>query len=187
MAPQREWFEKDYYKILGVSSTATDKEITSAYRKLAKQHHPDANPGQEDRSRRSARPTTSWVTPTSARSTTRSGHGPGRGRCGFPGGFGGGTFRVEDMGDLGDLFGGLFGRGRRSGGAGGPERGADIETELHLSFEDAVNGVTTSVNVTTDVRCQTCRGPGPRPAPSRSPARAAAARAPSRTTRACSR
>ena len=48
MAPQREWFEKDYYKILGVSSTATDKEITSAYRKLAKQYHPDTNPGPEE-------------------------------------------------------------------------------------------------------------------------------------------
>ncbi len=49
MAPQREWFEKDYYKVLGVVSTATDKEITRAYRKLAKQYHPDANPGSEDR------------------------------------------------------------------------------------------------------------------------------------------
>ncbi len=49
MAPQREWFEKDYYKVLGVSDTATEKEITRAYRKLAKQYHPDANPGTEDR------------------------------------------------------------------------------------------------------------------------------------------
>ena len=49
MAAQREWFEKDYYKVLGVVSTATDKEITRAYRKLAKQYHPDANPGSEER------------------------------------------------------------------------------------------------------------------------------------------
>jgi molecular chaperone DnaJ len=49
MAPQREWFEKDYYKVLGVVPTATDKEITRAYRKLAKEHHPDTNPGSEER------------------------------------------------------------------------------------------------------------------------------------------
>ena len=49
MAPQREWFETDYYKVLGVSAEATDKEITRAYRKLAKQYHPDSNPGSEDR------------------------------------------------------------------------------------------------------------------------------------------
>ena len=49
MAAQREWFEKDYYKVLGVVPTATDKEITRAYRKLAKEHHPDTNPGSEER------------------------------------------------------------------------------------------------------------------------------------------
>src|ERR1700728_754541 len=49
MAAQREWFEKDYYKVLGVVPTATDKEITRAYRKLAKEHHPDANPGSEEK------------------------------------------------------------------------------------------------------------------------------------------
>ena len=49
MAAQREWYEKDYYKVLGVVSTASDKEITRAYRKLAKQYHPDTNPGSEER------------------------------------------------------------------------------------------------------------------------------------------
>ena len=68
------------------------------------------------------------------------------------------------MGDLGDLFGGLFGRGPPGRGRPtGPQRGADVETELHLSFEDAVNGVTTSVNLTTDVRCHTCHGSGAAP------------------------
>jgi molecular chaperone DnaJ len=76
---------------------------------------------------------------------------------------------VDDAGDFGDLFGGLFGRGRRGGGQTGPQRGADVEAELHLTFEDAVRGVTTSVNLTTDVRCHTCGGsgsaPGTRPDP----------------------
>ena len=109
MAAQREWFEKDYYKVLGVVPTATDKEITRAYRKLAKQYHPDANPGSEERFKEITPPTTCSATPTSARSTTRSAAtGPWPAASAAPGG-GGGTFRIEDMGDLGDLFGGLFG------------------------------------------------------------------------------
>ena len=91
------------------------------------------------------------------------------GGMGGMGGFGGpgagsGTFRVDDVGDLGDLFGGLFGsRGARRPRGTGPQRGNDVEAELHLSFEDAVNGVTTSVNVTTDARCRTCHGSGAAP------------------------
>ncbi len=166
MAPQREWFEKDYYKTLGVTSTASAKEITSAYRKLAKQHHPDANPGSEETFKEisAAYDVLGDADRRKEYDEVRA-MGPAAG--GFPGGFGNqdGTFRVDDLGDLGDLFGGLFGRGRR-GGAGattGPQRGSDVEAELHLSFEDAVAGVTTSVNVTTDVRCHTCHGSGAAP------------------------
>ncbi|MGO8869810.1 MAG: molecular chaperone DnaJ [Acidimicrobiales bacterium] len=166
MAPQREWFEKDYYKTLGVSSTATAKEITSAYRKLAKKHHPDTNPGSEETFKEisAAYDVLGDADRRKEYDEVRT-MGPAAGG-GFPGGFGGagGTYRVEDMGDLGDLFGGLFGRGRRgTGGATGPQRGADVETELHLSFEDAVQGVTTSVHLTTDARCHACRGSGAAP------------------------
>jgi len=159
VAPQREWFEKDYYKTLGVSPTATPKEITSAYRKLAKQHHPDTNPGHEETFKEiSAAYDVLGDAPSRKEYDEVRTMGPVAG-SGFPGGFGGpganGGFRVEDMGDLGDLFGGLFGRGRRGGGTTGPQRGSDVEAELHLSFEDAVSGVTTSVNVTTDARCHT--------------------------------
>ncbi len=168
MAPQREWFEKDYYKALGVPSTATAKEITSAYRKLAKKHHPDTNPGQEDTFKEisAAYDVLGDAARRKEYDEVRT-MGPGAGTGGFPGGFGGGggaTYRVEDMGDLGDIFGGLFGRGRRGGsGAPGPQRGSDVETDLHLSFEDAVKGVTTSVNVTTDARCHICHGSGSAP------------------------
>jgi molecular chaperone DnaJ len=170
VAPQREWFEKDYYKTLGVPSTATAKEITSAYRKLAKKHHPDTNPGGDelfkeisaaydvlgDADKRKEYDEVRTMGPAAG----------GFGGGGFPGGFGGagggGTFRVEDTGDFGDLFGGLFGRGRR-GAQAGPQRGSDVETELHLTFEDAIRGVTTSVNLTTDARCHTCSGSGSAP------------------------
>jgi len=171
VAPQREWFEKDYYKTLGVPSTATAKEITSAYRKLAKKHHPDTNPGNDDvfKEISAAYDVLGDADKRKEYDEVRT-LGPTTG--GFPGGFGGGGgggFRVENSGDFGDLLGGLFGRGRRGGQQAGPQRGSDVETELHLTFEDAVRGVTTSVNVTTDTRCQTCSGsgsaPGTRPDP----------------------
>jgi molecular chaperone DnaJ len=165
---QREWFEKDYYQVLGVSSTATDKEIQRAYRKLAKQYHPDANPGSEDRFKE-----ISAAYDVLGDAEQRKEYdevrrlGPMAGGFGSPGGGGGfgGQVRVEDLGDLGDIFGGLFGGGR--GGARrrtrGPQRGADVETELHLSFEDAVRGVTATVNVPEDSRCHTCKGTGAEP------------------------
>ncbi|HWE70663.1 MAG TPA: molecular chaperone DnaJ [Acidimicrobiales bacterium] len=172
MAPQREWFEKDYYKVLGVSKTATPKEITSAYRKLAKANHPDTNPGKEETFKE-----ISAAYDVLNNAETRKEYdevramGPmaGAGAGGFPGGFGGGGgggFRVEDVGDLGDIFGGLFGRGNRRNrnvAGTGPQRGNDVETELNLSFEDAVHGVTTSVHLTTDARCHTCGGSGAAP------------------------
>jgi molecular chaperone DnaJ len=174
MAPQREWFEKDYYRVLGVAESATQKEITRAYRKLAKENHPDTNPGREeqfkeisaaydvlgDAGRRKEYDEVRRMGPVA------SGFG---GQGGGFGGAGGSTFRVEDLGDLGDLFGGLFGgggRGRRGGGpsrGSGPQRGADLETELHLSFEDAVHGVTTTVNLTSEATCSVCTGSGAEP------------------------
>jgi molecular chaperone DnaJ len=165
MAPQREWFEKDYYKDLGVAATASDKEITRAYRKLAKQYHPDTNPGSEDRFKE-----ISAAYDVLGDADKRKEYdevrrlGPLAGGFGAPGGGAGGTtFRVEDMGDLGDLFGGLFGGGRAGRRARGPQRGADVEAELHLSFDDAVRGATTSVNVPQESRCHTCNGSGAAP------------------------
>lgn len=180
MAVQREWFEKDYYKALGVSRSATDKEITKAYRKLAKQFHPDANPGDRSAEDRFKDVSTAYDVlgdPAKrreydeVRSTTRQtagfgGGGATRGPNPYATGSYAGTdpdganFRFED---LGDLFGGLFGRNGRQSRGTGPQRGDDLEAELHLSFLDAINGVTTSVNVTSDATCDICRGSGAEP------------------------
>jgi molecular chaperone DnaJ len=167
MAAQREWYEKDYYKVLGVVSTASDKEITRAYRKLAKQYHPDTNPGSEERFKEisAAYDVLGDADKRKEYDEVRrlgplaGGFGaPGPGGAGAPGGF-----RTADMGDLSDLFGGLFGnRGGRTT-TRGPARGADMETVLHLSFTDAVHGVTTKVNVPEEVRCSNCRGTGAAP------------------------
>ena len=167
MPPQREWLEKDYYKVLGVPSTATDKEITSAYRKLAKKFHPDANPGAEDRFKEISAAHEVLGDPAKRKEydEVRRLGASGLGGFGAPGGFGGGgaTFRVEDLSDLLGGLGGMFGGGRRGRGTAGPRRGTDLEAELHLSFEDAVRGVTTTVHVAGEGRCPTCGGSGAAP------------------------
>ena len=174
MAPQRDWFEKDFYKVLGVPSSATEKEITRAYRKLAKQFHPDANSGDAKAEERFKEISAAYdvLGDAEKRKEYDEVRRMGPGAFGFgPGSNGGGpgfgSFRVDD---IGDLFGTIFGRGGRGGPAGGagsagagPRRGEDLEAELHLSFEEAVRGVTTSVNVTSDAPCRPCNGTGAAP------------------------
>ena len=168
--PQREWFEKDYYKVLGVADTATDKEITRAYRKLAKKLHPDANPGDASAENRFKEVSAAYDVLGDA--TKRKEYdevrrmGPAAGMfSGGPASSGGfSSVRVEDLGDLLGGLGGLFGRrGRSATGRTGPARGDDLEASLHLSFDEAVAGVTTTVNVTSDVACGTCGGTGAAP------------------------
>jgi molecular chaperone DnaJ len=155
---QRDWFEKDYYKTLGVSKSATKDEIKKAYRKLAQKYHPDANKGDAAAEERFKEVSEAHSILSNEdkrkeydemrRLFESGGH---RIYGGVPGG--GGNVRVnigdlfgDGVGDggfnIGDLFGGGgggFGFGRRA------QPGADLETEVHLSFEDAVNGTTVSL------------------------------------------
>jgi molecular chaperone DnaJ len=172
MAAQREWFEKDYYQVLGVAADASQKDITKAYRKLARELHPDKNPGDAAAEERFKEVSAAYDV---LGDETKRGEydevrrlGPMAG--GFPGGGGPGgfSFNVGDMqGDLGDLFGQMFSRGRggpgRAGAGVGPQRGADVTAQLTLDFEDAVTGLTTSLHLTSDAQCSTCHGSGAKP------------------------
>ena len=147
--------------------TATAKEVTSAYRKLAKKHHPDTNPGQEETFKEisAAYDVLGDAEKRKEYDEVRT-MGPAAGPGSPVGSAVGGrrptvsrTWATSVISSVGCSAAGV--------GAGaaptGPQRGADVETELHLSFEDAVSGVTTSVNLTTDVRCHTCSGTGAAP------------------------
>ncbi|MFC3998335.1 molecular chaperone DnaJ [Nocardiopsis sediminis] len=172
----KDYLEKDYYKVLGVSKTATKDEIKQAYRKLARAHHPDANaadPKAEDRfkeiseaynvlsdeKRRKEYDDARSLFGGSYR--PNGGTGPGGfdlgdlfGGAGGAGSGGGGGERLSD------LFGGLFGgRGRTSTQS---RRGADVETETRLTFDEAAGGVTRSFQLTSEAACPTCKGTGAR-------------------------
>jgi molecular chaperone DnaJ len=171
----RDWVEKDFYKVLGVSRTASAEEIKKAYRKLAQQNHPDANPGDTAAEDRFKDISEAYATLSDTeerkeydqvRQMVDSGGFRGFGTPGAGGfGTGGQRIRMEDLSDLlggmGGGLGDLFGFGGRT--QSGPQRGADLGTELNLSFEDAVFGVTTSVAVRGEASCQTCRGSGAEP------------------------
>jgi molecular chaperone DnaJ len=164
MAPQREWLEKDYYATLGVSKDATADEIKKAYRKLARENHPDANPDDPKAEQRFKEIGEAYAIVGDKAQRTEydemrrlggAGMG-GYGGFGGMGGFGGA--------DLGDILGQVF--NARGGGAGAgagrqrPRRGNDVETDVHLTFEDALAGVSTTIAVAGEGPCSACKGSG---------------------------
>ena len=194
MAPQREWFEKDYYRVLGVSETASAKEIKSAYRKLSRQYHPDANEGDAAAEERFKEVSAAYdVVGNDERrkeydEVRRLGSGRRRvprwrrRRAGSPSRTAATSATCSAACSVA-VAAAAVGRGGR-----GPHRGQDLETELHLTFDDAVAGLTTAVHLTSDAPCHTCNGSGRRAGHQPAALRAtAAARAWCPTTRACSR
>ena len=173
---RREWFEKDYYEILSVPKNASAAEIKKAYRKLAQKHHPDANAGDPKAEERFKEVSAAYDVlgdeeKRAAYDRVRE-MGAGGFGAGFPGASGTGSggpggFRYEtvDVGDLSDLFGGMFGgsRGRARRPQARQRRGADLETEVRLSFDDAMAGVTIPVTLDGPAVCTTCHGSGAAP------------------------
>jgi molecular chaperone DnaJ len=158
------------YDTLGVKKGASAEEIKKAYRKLAAQYHPDKNPGDAAAEEKFKEVQNAYDTLSDAEKRTqydRFGENGRRAGPNFdPSNFGGGNFTINDLGDLGDLFGGLFGgRAGRGGSArrAQPQRGADLEVPVNVSFEDSLRGLETKIPVQVTTACRVCGGTGAEP------------------------
>jgi len=165
----KDYVEKDYYKVLGVPKDATAAEIKKTYRKLAREFHPDANKGDAKAEERFKDISEAYDVLSDEKrrkeyDEARSLFGSGGFRPGGAGGAGG--FDFSDLfsgggqpggGGIGDVFGGLFNRGGRQAQ---PRRGADVETEVTLSFDEAVDGATVPLRMTSQAACRPCAGTG---------------------------
>jgi molecular chaperone DnaJ len=190
---QRDWIEKDFYRELGVASGASADDIKKAYRKLARELHPDANPGDANAEARFKSVSEAYGVLSDekkrreydeTRALFAGGGGFGAGG-GFPGGFGSGAsgqgFDLNDLfgragasgaggsagtGGLGDILGGIFGNRAGTGPTttgARAQRGADVESELRIDFVDAVRGVEVQLRLSSPGRCERCGGTGSRP------------------------
>ena len=159
--------KRDYYEVLGVDRSASDADIKKAYRNLAKKYHPDANPGDATAEAKFKEINEAYSVLSDSETKARydqyghAGTDPNFGAGGFGGGFGGfGGGFGGDAFDLGDLFGDLFGGGRRSSRPNAPQKSADIETYITLTFEEAAFGCTKEIEFTRVETCSSCKGSG---------------------------
>lgn len=179
-----DWVDKDFYQVLGVDKDADQAAIKKAYRKLAREHHPDSHAssgpgdkGSEDRFKQVAE---AYDVLGDAEKRKEYDEMRAAFAGGYPGGFTGGysgggfpggfqtTYSTGGDGfDISDLFGGLFNRGAGAGGGRSQQRrasrGADLDAEVTISFTEAVEGTTISLRLSSETTCETCHGTGGKP------------------------
>lgn len=156
--------EKNYYDILGVSKTATDEEIKTAYRKLAKKYHPDLNPGDKEAEAKFKEINQAFeVLGDSTKRKNYDMYGSENGQAGFSG-FGTGGFEnfSSNFGGFEDIFSSFFGGGftGRNSNPNARTRGADIQVSMKLSFVEAAFGCEKTINITRNETCEECHGTG---------------------------
>ena len=159
--------KRDYYEVLGVPKTADDATIKKAYRTLAKKYHPDANPGDAEAEKKFKAASESYSIlsdPEKRKQYDQFGHAAFDGGAGGGAGYGGfGGFDGADMGDIfGDIFGDFFGGRSSRGGSryNGPMRGANVQTSVRLSFEEAIFGCEKEIEINFKEECASCHGTG---------------------------
>lgn len=166
--------KRDYYEVLGVSKTATDDELKKAFRKLAKQYHPDANPdNKEEAEKKFKEINEAYETLSDPQKRKMYDQFGPDGPAGFGGGAGGGSYYTSgfdgfsDFGDLGDIFssffeGGFGGRSSRRNN-NGPVKGADLKASIDITFEESFLGIEKEIVITRNETCTTCGGNGAKP------------------------
>ncbi len=157
--------KRDYYEVLGVSRNASDSELKSAYRKLAKKYHPDTNPGNQEAEAKFKEASEAYAVlsdPEKRRQYDQFGHAAFEGGAGGAGGF---DFSSMDMGDIfGDIFGDFFGGGSRSRSrSSGPMKGQNIRTSVRISFHESCFGVDKEIDIVLKDECAACHGTGAKP------------------------
>jgi molecular chaperone DnaJ len=161
--------KRDYYDILGVQRNASEQDLKSAFRKLAKEHHPDRNPDDTSAEQKFKELNEAYEVlkdPQKRAAYDRFGHAAFEGGMGGRGGGGGAGFGPDFASSMSDIFDDLFGEfmgGRRGGGQqrrSGRERGADLRYNMEITLDDAFAGKTAQIRVPTSVTCETCSGTG---------------------------
>ena len=156
--------KRDYYEVLGVSKTASDDEITKAFRTLAKKYHPDMHPGDKECEEKFKEAQEAYAVLSDAekrKQYDQFGHAAFDGTGGGAGGF---DFSGMDMGDIfGDLFGDFFGGGSRRRTNDGPMKGSNLRTSVRITFEEAIFGCEKEIEMVLKDECHTCHGTGAKP------------------------